>query len=62
MAPSLHGRQRLGDAAPHTMVIPGVESIDASAVETDLVGHSYYAEARSVLADLFDVVRDIGPP
>jgi len=44
------------------MVIPGVESIDASAVETDLVGHSYYAEARSVLADLFDVVRDIGPP
>ena len=61
VARSLHGRQRLGDADPHIVVIPGVESIDASAVETDLIGHSYYAEARSVLADLFDVVRDSGP-
>jgi hypothetical protein len=37
-----------------------MESIDASNVETDLIGHSYYADARSVLSDLFEVLRNKG--
>lgn len=57
----INGGQRLGDAAPSITVLPGMESIDASNVETDLIGHSYYADADSVLSDLFEVVRDTGP-
>jgi esterase/lipase superfamily enzyme len=57
----VNGGQRLGDADPSIVMIPGLESIDASSVETDLIGHAYYADARSVLSDLFEVIRDTGP-
>lgn len=56
----INGGQRLGNADPSIVMLPGMESIDASNVETDLIGHSYYADARSVLSDLFEVVRDTG--
>jgi len=56
----LHGLARLGDADP-VIVLPGMDSIDASEVETDLLGHSYFAEARHVLSDLFAVIREHRP-
>lgn len=56
----INGAQRLGDADPAIVVLPGMESIDASSVETDLLGHAYYADARSVLSDLFEIVRNAG--
>ncbi len=56
----VNGAQRLGDADPAIVVLPGMESIDASNVDTDLLGHSYYADARSVVSDLFEVIRDKG--
>jgi esterase/lipase superfamily enzyme len=52
------GGQRLGDSYPSIVLLPGMKSIDASSVETDLLGHSYYVEVRSVLSDLFEIVRD----
>ena len=42
------------------MVIPGViETIDSSAVDTSLlgVGHQYYADNSTILADLFHLIR-----
>ncbi|WP_177187772.1 alpha/beta hydrolase [Formivibrio citricus] len=56
----LHKGQRLGDSSPQITVISGIESIDASNVDTSLLGHSYYADASSVLSDLFEVFRDKG--
>lgn len=53
----INGGQRLGDADPSIVVLPGMDSIDASNVKTDLIGHSYYADASSVLSDIFEVVR-----
>jgi len=44
------GYRRAGDSEGTVTIAPGVDTIDASAVDTDLgVGHSYYAENRSVL-------------
>ena len=40
------------------VVARGIETIDATEVDTSFVGHSYFAEARSVLADLFYLVRE----
>ncbi len=54
----INGGQRLGDADPAIVVLPGMDSIDASNVKTDLIGHSYYADASSVLSDMFEVVRN----
>ncbi|MDD2721840.1 MAG: alpha/beta hydrolase [Gallionella sp.] len=57
----INGGQRLGDADPSIVVLPGMDSIDASNVKTDLIGHSYYADANSVLSDIFEVVRSAQP-
>lgn len=54
----INGGQRLGDADPNIVMLPGMDSIDASNVKTDLIGHSYYADATSVLSDIFGVVRN----
>lgn len=57
---SAHGFPRLGEASPITL-IKGMDTIDATAVETDLLGHTYFASAKSVLSDIFDVIRDRRP-
>jgi len=54
----VHGYPRAGDAGPGLTISPGIETIDATEVDTSLVGHSYFAESRSVLSDMFYLVRD----
>jgi hypothetical protein len=54
---SLHGEQRIGDAFP-PMVVPGVETVDASAIDTSFMGHSYYGSNRRALSDLFALVKE----
>ena len=39
------------------MVAPGVETIDATGVDTGFIGHASYAEQRSALSDMFYVVQ-----
>jgi esterase/lipase superfamily enzyme len=51
-----NGGSRAGDARPEIDVKVGVDSVDASAVDTSLLGHSYIGESRSVLSDLYDLV------
>lgn len=53
-----HGYPRLGDAGPGMVVLPGMDTIDASAVDTSFIGHSYFADNRSVLSDIFYLIRD----
>jgi esterase/lipase superfamily enzyme len=52
------GYQRAGDTQPAVVVVDGIETIDVSALDTGFLGHSYFADRRSVLADLFYVLRD----
>ena len=54
---ALHQEQRIGDADP-PFVVRGVETIDASKIETSFLGHSYYGSNRSALSDLFSVVKE----
>jgi esterase/lipase superfamily enzyme len=49
---TFHGYTRAGEIYPDVFVKNGIDSIDASAVDTSLLGHSYVAESRSVLSDL----------
>jgi esterase/lipase superfamily enzyme/nucleoid DNA-binding protein len=44
---------RAGDSSKQVVVVAGVDTVDASAVDTNLIGHFYYAENRSVLSDIF---------
>ena len=53
---------RAGDASEGVLILPGVDTIDASAAESDMVGHSYYGESRAILADIFSLLKTGMPP
>jgi esterase/lipase superfamily enzyme len=53
---------RVGDARPNIDIQRGMDSLDASAVDTSLMGHSYIGNARSVLADLAALISDNRDP
>jgi hypothetical protein len=37
-------------------VVEGLDTIDASDIRTDFVGHSYYGDSESVLGDLRNLI------
>ena len=49
------GYQRAGEGTPHLLVVPGIDTVDASAVNTSLLGfyHDYFADNTTILSDLF---------
>jgi esterase/lipase superfamily enzyme len=49
----IHGAPRLGEAGTRLTVLRGVETIDASKVDGDWLGHSYVATNKQILDDLF---------
>ncbi len=53
----VHGYSRAGDSGQYIVIVNGVETIDATNVNTSFLGHSYFAEDRSVLSDIYHLVR-----
>src|SRR5215471_3414159 len=53
-----HGYARAGDAGAGLVIVPGIDTIDATGVATDFVGHSYFAESRSIISDMFYLIKD----
>jgi len=49
----VHGAPRLGQAGPSLTILRGMETIDASRVDGDWLGHSYIAANKQILDDLF---------
>lgn len=54
----IHGYPRAGDSGHGLVVVSGVETIDATYVNTSFLGHSYFAENRSVLSDMFYLIKN----
>jgi esterase/lipase superfamily enzyme len=61
LSQQLHRFERLGEAPP-VHVPPGIDAVDASAVTRDLLGHSYFSRAGSMLDDLRQLLKDGLPP
>ena len=57
-----HRRPRAGETGVDLVVASTVDTIDASEVDTSLLGHAYYAENRSLIGDLFYLIRYRMPP
>ena len=55
------GDARAGDAGNDIVVISGVETIDASAGDSSLLGHSYYGSSVSVLRDIEHLLKNEAP-
>lgn len=52
----IHGEHRAGDTSGGVLVMPGVETIDATGVDTSFLGHSYFSGTRTVLSDIFYLI------
>lgn len=62
LSKSIHGSPRAGESGADILVIPDVDTIDVSAVDTNLgFGHSYYGGNRSVISDIFHLIRGLLP-
>jgi esterase/lipase superfamily enzyme len=51
-----HNYQRLGETEPELIVATGMDTIDASLVDTSLLGHSYIGDVQSIVSDLHELV------
>ncbi|MDN3279513.1 alpha/beta hydrolase [Frankia sp. RB7] len=51
----LHEFSRAG-LTPPTLIVDGIDTISVSNIDMSLLGHGYFAEARNVLADLYDLL------
>jgi len=59
---AIHKYPRAGESGFDLVVERPLDTVDATSVDTGFVGHSYYAENRSVLSDLFYLIRNGAPP
>lgn len=57
----IHRFHRAG-LAPPVAIVPGIDTIDASRVNLGLMGHSYAAEMRAVLADMHRLIQSDTAP
>jgi hypothetical protein len=47
---SFHGgHPRAGESGENIVVLPNIDTIDVSAVDTSLMGHTYYGDNTTVL-------------
>ncbi|GAA2374212.1 alpha/beta hydrolase [Dactylosporangium salmoneum] len=53
---------RAGQAGAGILVVDGVDTVDASELDTGLLGHSYYGDRTRVLSDVFSLIRHGLPP
>jgi esterase/lipase superfamily enzyme len=56
------GYRRLGESGENIIVLPGLDTVDASAVDTEFLGHSYFGDSGTVVADLKYIIRKSLPP
>jgi esterase/lipase superfamily enzyme len=54
---TVHGYPRAGESGDHIVLIDGIDTIDVSSIDTGFVGHFYYGDNRSVLSDMFSLIK-----
>jgi esterase/lipase superfamily enzyme len=62
MSKLVHGYQRAGDTEPDVLLVKPVVTVDASHVDTNLLGHSYIGDGTSILADVDHLIRTGATP
>jgi esterase/lipase superfamily enzyme len=57
----LHSYDRAG-LTPPVVVVPGVDTVSVSDLDLTLLGHGYVQEAKELLADMYELIRNGTPP
>ena len=58
----VHGSPRAGESGEAVVVVPGIDTIDVSQLDTSLLGHSYYGSNDTVLVDMAQLLLESKPP
>lgn len=62
LSKTFNGYPRAGDSGSSIVVVPGIDTIEASDVETDFLGHSYFMQSTSIIGDIFHIIGENVPP
>ncbi|MBI3408971.1 MAG: alpha/beta fold hydrolase [Planctomycetes bacterium] len=62
LSKQVHGYPRAGESGDDIVVMLKMDTIDVSNVDTSLIGHSYYGDNNSFLADAFYLIHGGLPP
>lgn len=54
---TVHGYARAGEAGEDIVIVTGVDTVDASLVDTDFLGHSGFATANPLMQDVYYLVQ-----
>jgi esterase/lipase superfamily enzyme len=54
---AFHGYARAGDSGEGLIIVPGVETVDASQTSTGFIGHSYFSEDRRIMEDIYAILQ-----
>ena len=57
----VHGHSRLGDNLNGVVTVPGIESVDASDIESDFLSHSYFSSTKTLISDMFSIIKEGKP-
>lgn len=52
----VNGHPRAGEPL---VIVKGIDTVDASAVDTDFLSHGYFSDDRAMLEDLYNLIRDV---
>ena len=52
---------RAGEAGSGLVVLHGIETVDATNVETDFIGHSAFATTKTILSDIYYIMKTGAP-
>ena len=39
------------------VILNGIETIDATGIDTSFLSHSYFADTNSIISDIFDIIQ-----
>ncbi len=54
---AINGYPRAGDSFDGATIVPGIETIDATAANKSILGHSYFEESQAVGSDLSELLN-----
>ena len=53
---TFNGYPRAGDSGEGLVIVPGVETVDASEASSGFLGHSYFMEDRRIMEDIYAIL------
>ncbi|MEM7373159.1 MAG: alpha/beta hydrolase [Bacteroidota bacterium] len=58
LSKKIHGHPRAGDSGDFLVVLPGMDTIDATNANTELLGHSYFADSVDIISDIVQILSE----